>query len=110
MTFEARISLLAAAIMHVEGAFSINSLAHKNKNPGNIRNWGELPENGGYTVFPTILDGYEAVCQDATKNCNLTIHDFISKWAPPSENDTVNYVNVVCSITGFHPEELVGEE
>lgn len=30
-----------------------------------------------------------------------TIEDIISRWAPPSENATQNYISVVCSLTKF---------
>lgn len=34
-----------------------------------------------------------------------TIRKIITRWAPPSENDTVKYVDTVCQRTGYKPDE-----
>ena len=39
-------------------------------------------------------------------NC---IRDIISRWAPPSENDTEAYIRSVCTLTGFGGREKLTE-
>ena len=39
-------------------------------------------------------------------NC---IRDIISRWAPPSENDTEAYIRSVCTLTGFGGKERLTE-
>lgn len=88
----------------------------RNNNPGNIR-WGEpwqgLVEQGQRTdtsfcqfVHPTY--GIRAICrviisyQDKYKL--YTVRDIINRWAPPVENDTTAYVNIVAQNMGVRPD------
>ena len=36
-----------------------------------------------------------------------TIRGVISRWAPPSENNTENYINIVAGRTGFSPDTKI---
>ncbi len=88
----------------------------RNNNPLNIRkvagqHWrGEaLPQRGSgegafcrfesmaygiraaFCILRTYRDKYKLVC----------IEDIITRWAPPSENDTSAYIMNVCLLTGF---------
>jgi len=107
MTFSARISMIAAAMMHCEGAFSVNSLPHRNNNPGNLRRWGSTSIVDGYCRFATFLDGYNALLEDIYSNRAETLRNFISKYAPPTENNTSSYLQVVCEITELKPDEQI---
>lgn len=40
-----------------------------------------------------------------TKYKSDTIRKIITRWAPPSENDTEKYVDTVCQRTGYKPDE-----
>lgn len=92
-------ALIAAAIMHVEGAFSVKSLAFANNNPGNIRDKG-----GPFRIYPSKIDGFKALLDDVAANSGRPLGQFIAKYAPPNENDTAMYQSVVCSVTGLNPE------
>ena len=98
-------------------------LGIRNNNPLNIRRgksrWlGEaLPQRGSgegafvrfesvewglraaFILLRTYRDKYKAVC----------IRDIITRWAPPSENDTSAYIRTVCKLTGFGGNERLTE-
>lgn len=95
-----------------------SSLGYLNCNPCNIRfsplnNWkGQIGTRMGFVVFDSFENGFRAAMKlihNYTK-CNYdTIEDIISRWAPPSENNTTNYINYVvrrfndgsCTATSF---------
>ena len=52
-----------------------------------------------YQILDTYRRKYKAVC----------IEDIISRWAPPSENDTKAYIRSVCALTGFGGKERLTE-
>lgn len=105
--YSIRISFLAAAMMHVEGAYSTISLPHRNNNPGNLRKWGNMPIVNGYAKFPRLIDGYHALLNDIWINRTMTIGAFLSKFAPKSENDLKMYISEVCTITGFNEGDII---
>ena len=47
-----------------------------------------------FCLLRTYRNKYKAVC----------IEDIITRWAPPSENDTRAYIEAVCRLTGFGGE------
>ena len=84
----------------------------RNNNPGNIRRsddkWqglAEVQSDSQFFVFTTPVYGVRAIArllinyQD--KYGLRTIHDIISKWAPPVENKTDAYIASVVQRTGF---------
>ena len=103
------------------------TLGQRNNNPLNIRRgktpWkGEtsqvLPLHGGdrgglfcqfaspvwgiraaFCLLRTYRNKYKAVC----------IEDIITRWAPPSENATGEYIRTVCKLTGFGGNERLTE-
>lgn len=86
----------------------------KRNNPFNIRTnsankWvGKIPDNKEpFEKFETLEYGIRAgmkLLQNySTKYGINTVKDIIHKFAPTIENDTDNYIKVVCSITGFKP-------
>ena len=98
-------------------------LGIRNNNPLNIRkgksHWlGEAPQppKGGapfckfesvewglraaFVLLRTYRNKYKAVC----------IRDIITRWAPPSENDTEKYIQNVCLWTGFGGLQRLTEE
>lgn len=82
----------------------------RNNNPGNIRynphvRWqGEVPvaakQDRSFAEFTNIEYGYRALLKLLKNYRTLqglrTIEEMISRWAPPSENDTEAYINAVC--------------
>lgn len=83
----------------------------RNNNPGNIRNsdatdWqGEVKKSekkdNAFEEFEDMAHGYRALIkllQNYRKKHDCkTIADFISRWAPRTENDTAAYIQRVCS-------------
>ena len=83
--------------------------AWRNNNPGNIRmsdfsrRAGAIGAAGGFAVFPDEETGMRAVKSLLrTKNYNkLTIAGAISRYAPPSENNTTAYQRSIEKLTGL---------
>jgi len=90
----------------------------KQNNPFNIRvnaanNWlGKVPTKNGFETFDTLEHGIRAglkLLQNYyyTKRGLNTVTDIINVYAPPIENDTKNYIAVVCKYTGFEPNQVL---
>ena len=89
----------------------------RNNNPLNIRinprnNWqGKVAHNtdGAFEQFETLSDGCRAACKLILYyylHLKLnTIALIVSRWAPPTENNTSAYIRSVCKRTGFAGEE-----
>ena len=88
--------------MHVEGYYSIKSLAFRNNNPGNIEDG-----HGNYRNYPNKLTGYTALVNDILANVGKQLKDFIAKYAPPTENDTSTYLQIVCQLSGMQPTDIL---
>lgn len=84
----------------------------RNNNPGNIRpgdSWqGMTGENGGFVVFQDITWGLRALATDITNKIREgydTITTLITRYAPPSENNTTAYINAVSADTGIPADQ-----
>jgi hypothetical protein len=94
--------LLAAVMMHVEGAYSTLSLAYRNNNPGNLES-----SIGTKLKFSTKLEGFEYLVKDIAANAGSTLSHFIYKYAPPSENDSALYLELVSKLTGIGKQDIL---
>lgn len=111
------LGLLAALALLGGGGYAVYSMTRglRNNNPGNIKYdgtpWEGLaspPSDGTFAIFtdPTfgiralgkILSNYIAIDGVAP-----TITGLISRWAPPSENDTARYIADVATSIGVDP-------
>ena len=95
-----------------------------NNNPLNIRagksKWlGQvLPQRGSgegaFCHFESMEYGLRAAfCllrTYATKYRLNCVKDIITRWAPPSENDTQSYIRHVCVLTGFGGNQRLTEK
>jgi len=88
----------------------------RNNNPGNIRKskdaWqGKTGNDGEFVTFDTPQNGVRALTKllyNYQKKYNLnTITGIITRWAPPSENDTASYIALVASKTGIGADEEI---
>lgn len=86
----------------------------RNNNPGNIRpgdQWqGMIGENGGFVVFKDVSWGLRAMAIDLRTKINKgynTINSIITRWAPPSENDTAAYIRNVEYTTGWDANRVL---
>lgn len=82
----------------------------RNNNPGNLRQWGDLPrDSGGYAIFPTAEAGLAATIKNLQAQQKVhglnTVQGIISKWAPASENNTAAYISDIAKRTGFAPDQ-----
>ncbi len=95
-------------------------LSVRNNNPGNIRQAG-----GEFANYETPQAGFNAMRRDLLAKLSgnspimrerygegyiPTLRNVISTWAPPSENNTVNYINVVASQSGIDPDAPLSQE
>ena len=88
-----------------------DSRCRRNHNPGNIR-YGEFAQHHGavgtdgvFAIFPTDDAGFRAmsVLLSAAYR-GLTVAQAIAKWAPPTENNTAQYINDVVEWTNLKPD------
>jgi len=108
-------STLASAIARQEG-YGQPGPATRNNNPGNLMSppggqWAGQTgvDANGFAVFDNPQDGWNALDKDISANAGLSLSDFISKYAPPSENNTAAYISNVSSWTGASPDESVAD-
>ena len=91
----------------------IGSRNWRNHNPGNLeygsfaKKFNAIGTDGRFAVFPAYQDGRkakEALLFQGKNYKDLTIGQAISRYAPPSENNTRNYINTVVKATGASSE------
>jgi len=89
-------------------------LGLRNNNPGNLRpgdNWqGMIGINQNFIVFENILWGIRALGTDIRTKVNNgynTIEKLITRYAPPTENNTAAYIAAVSNYTGINPQTVL---
>ena len=91
---------------------------YKNNNPLNIRIsstlWnGKVSPNtdGAFEQFVDLAHGYRAALVTLRTYINKyglnTVRKMITRWAPPSENNTESYINNVCQNSGLNADETI---
>ena len=88
------------------------SRAWRNNNPGNIRSaTNEIGSAGGFAVFADYDTGFNAIITllSSPRYSNLSIFDAISRYAPPNENDTANYQNLIAEWTGLDTSRIISD-
>jgi hypothetical protein len=100
---------LASAIQTHEGYFP-GSLSYRQNNPGNLMYVGQSGASAGtngLAVFPSYQAGLSALVDQINLDSSrgLTLSQFISKYAPPGENNTSAYLSFVSQYTGFSPSD-----
>ncbi len=92
----------------------------RNNNPGNIRrsssawqgrvSWAESKDKS-FEQFEYFFWGVRAlviVLRSYFTKYNLnTIEQIITRWAPPSENNTASYISSVVTLTGFKKNQVL---
>ena len=85
-------------------------LSIRNNNPGNLKMVGQKgAEEGeqGFAKFKSKEAGLRALRKQVvldTQTRGKTLREFITKYAPPSENDTEEYINFVSNKAGIPPD------
>lgn len=90
-------------------------IAFEHNNPGNLSYAGQAgaekgePKKGGgwWAKFDTAQEGWNALQKQIVRDADsgLTVAEFINKYAPPSENDTDNYLQNILEWTGANPDD-----
>ena len=86
------------------------SRSWRNNNPGNIRSSSKkIGMAGGFAVFKDYNTGFSAIVDLLQSNTYsvLTINDAISRYAPPVENDTKNYQEMLTKFTGVESSRVI---
>jgi hypothetical protein len=105
--FTSRIVAVVCAMAVQEGFFKQGSIPFKNYNPGDLTKWGKHPLFGRFVKFNSIIEGFEALGEDIQANKGHTLRSFINKFAPPTENNSSNYLAFVSLYTGIKPDEEI---
>ena len=86
-------------IRRVAGTVWKGSLAEQNDSEFVQFAAAEWGIRAAFCLLNTYKRKYQAVC----------VEDIISRWAPPSENATSEYIRAVCRLTGFGGKERLTE-
>ena len=85
-------------------------LSVRNNNPGNLRMAGQkgaVEGEAGFAKFETKEAGLRALRKQIvldTQTRGKTLREFITKYAPPSENDTDAYISFISNKIGIPPD------
>lgn len=92
--------------------FRINNPLHLRYSSAN--NWkGQTGQQSGFCVFDTPENGLRAAMinlKSYRKIGVVTIADIVSRWAPPTENNTQNYIDFVCKKLGANISDEVEQD
>jgi hypothetical protein len=98
---------------------STSRIASVHNNPGNLAYAGQEgaekgePKKGGgwWAKFDTPQEGWNALQRQIVRDADrgLTVAQFINKYAPPSENDTDNYLNNILEWVGAQPGDKLDD-
>ena len=108
-------SKLAVLIAHEEGFYVDGSLPQRHNNPGDLRHApGEthpdaMPDSVG--SFPTVDAGWAALERQLQLYAErgLTLAQCIAIYAPPTENNSQQYLDFVCKGLNCDPSLSVAE-
>lgn len=105
---------LAEAIARMEGFYAGATRAYRNHNPGNLRDvqtfagrwqyWPSLPHDDmGFPDFGTFDAGWNAMYRDLEIKIarGWTLARLIYAWAPPTENNSAQYLAYVAGKLGI---------
>lgn len=93
-----------------------NSRGYRNNNPGNLRHgsqWAGLSKkqtDSSFCQFDSMYMGLRALCKlisNYIKNGHNTIEKIISRYAPPSENNTIGYIKQVSSLSDIPADRIL---
>lgn len=95
--------------------YSGGSWAWRNHNPGNLRfgdfarRHGAIGSAGGFAVFPDLATGRAALAAllRGPTYAPLSIYAAIERYAPPSENQTDQYRELVAELTGLAVDRIL---
>ncbi len=84
-------------------------LGLRQNNPGNLRSWGDMPQQNGFAVFPSAHAGIQALARQLRlygKRGNNTISGIVNTYAPAADHNNVNaYIAALSKQTGYDPNK-----
>jgi hypothetical protein len=96
--------------------FTQDPLSVRLNNPGNLRFAGQagaVADPSGFARFNTPDEGMAAMQRQLELDLQrrgMTLGGMLNKYAPPSENNTQNYLQFVAQQTGLDPNQTVPPE
>lgn len=92
------------------------SRGRRNNNPLNIRRtkdkWkgmSDIQSDSAFVQFDHVIYGFRAafrIIKNNISSCN-TIRKIITRWAPPTENFTKDYIKFVSQRLGYNPDAII---
>ena len=84
----------------------------KTNNPGDLRYVGQAgatKDEHGFCVYPDAPSGWRGLVKQIKldQGRNLSFRTFIGKYAPENENNTSQYLQLVCTGLGVKPEDML---
>jgi hypothetical protein len=120
---------LLEAMATEEGFYLSGSRPARNNNPLDLTycdesiHFGATGTDGRFAIFPSIHIGFSAGARwlsvtahfDAAGNLiggylGATLKQVIYRFAPPSDNNSVRYLENVCEMTGYSPSTVLTSE
>jgi hypothetical protein len=107
-------TLLAQLIAKMEGFGLPGALPTRNHNPGDLRH-SPHSEHPGDPNAIGVIDNDQDGWADLERQLRifamrgLTLGEAIDIFAPPTENNTTNYLNFICSRLGLPPTATVSQ-
>jgi len=105
---------IANFIATLEGYKKKGSLADRQNNPGNLRYVGQIGAvrgERGFAKFKKPSAGFQALIKqlrlDASRN--LTLRQFVYKYAPPSSNNSASYLSSIARGLGVDPNTKLSQ-
>ena len=104
-------SKLAKLMAEMEGYFVEGSIAQRHNNPGDIEHAPGEWHSGSSPIgsFYTPKKGWAALQNQLEDYANrgLNLSQMVDIYAPPSQNDTTDYLDFICEGLGVSPNTLV---
>jgi hypothetical protein len=106
---------LAQLIATEEGFFRQGTQPERKHNPGDLRHSPHSSHEGEGADDIGIIDTEDHGWEDLERQLQLyaarglTLEETIAEFAPPSENDTTHYLQMVCEGLGLDSVTLVAE-
>lgn len=113
---------LVEAIAHIEGYYTKGTRPERNNNPGDLEfhewmvaKYGATMETGTphprFAHYPNPEIGFKAMTDllGGKHYGPMTIRDAINTYAPPTENNTGQYVRFVCANAECQPTDIVAD-
>lgn len=95
-----KIDILARQIATLEGYKKTGTIADRQKNPGNLMYIGQkgaTKGTKGFAIFPSHQIGWQALRSQILRDAGRgkTLQQFIYGYAPPTQNNTAQYLRSV---------------